>query len=236
MRFHISPKLLKYFKGFCSSPEIIMLFVYMKCRFSLSYRDLEEMASIRGATIDHATLQRWVIKFVSLIDMQVRKYKKPVGSSWRMDETYIKVNGVWVYLYRAVDSLGNTIEFLLRKHRDAVAAKAFFRKAFRNNGRPEKVTIDKSGSNISALTSANKDLPADNQIEVRQVKYLNNIIEQDHRFIKKRTKPMLGFKSFRSAKITIAGIENIRIIQKGQIIGSDNKVSTFENFKMLMAS
>ena len=132
MPFHISPKLLKYFKGFCSSPEIIMLFVYMKCRFSLSYRDLEEMASIRGATIDHATLQRWVIKFVSLIDMQVRKYKKPVGSSWRMDETYIKVNGVWVYLYRAVDSLGNTIEFLLRKHRDAVAAKAFFRKAFRN--------------------------------------------------------------------------------------------------------
>lgn len=213
-----------------------MLFVYMKCRFSLSYRDLEEMASIRGATIDHATLQRWVIKFVSLIDMQVRKYKKPVGSSWRMDETYIKVNGVWVYLYRAVDSLGNTIEFLLRKHRDAVAAKVFFRKAFRNNGRPEKVTIDKSGSNISALTSANKDLPADNQIEVRQVKYLNNIIEQDHRFIKKRTKPMLGFKSFRSAKITIAGIENIRIIQKGQIIGSDNKVSTFENFKMLMAA
>ena len=236
MPFHISPKLLKYFKGFCSSPEIIMLFVYMKCRFSLSYRDLEEMASIRGATIDHATLQRWVIKFVSLIDMQVRKYKKPVGSSWRMDETYIKVNGVWVYLYRAVDSLGNTIEFLLRKHRDAVAAKVFFRKAFRNNGRPEKVTIDKSGSNISALTSANKDLPADNQIEVRQVKYLNNIIEQDHRFIKKRTKPMLGFKSFRSAKITIAGIENIRIIQKGQIIGSDNKVSTFENFKMLMAA
>ena len=231
-----TPKLLKYFKGFCSSPEIIMLFVYMKCRFSLSYRDLEEMASIRGATIDHATLQRWVIKFVSLIDMQVRKYKKPVGSSWRMDETYIKVNGVWVYLYRAVDSLGNTIEFLLRKHRDAVAAKVFFRKAFRNNGRPEKVTIDKSGSNISALTSANKDLPADNQIEVRQVKYLNNIIEQDHRFIKKRTKPMLGFKSFRSAKITIAGIENIRIIQKGQIIGSDNKVSTFENFKMLMAA
>jgi len=236
MRFHISPKLLKYFKGFCSSPEIIMLFVYMKCRFSLSYRDLEEMASIRGATIDHATLQRWVIKFVSLIDMQVRKYKKPVGSSWRMDETYIKVNGVWVYLYRAVDSLGNTIEFLLRKHRDAVAAKAFFRKAFRNNGRPEKVTIDKSGSNISALTSANKDLPADNQIEVRQVKYLNNIIEQDHRFIKKRTKPMLGFKSFRSAKITIAGIENIRIIQKGQIIGSNTKVSAVENFQMLMAA
>lgn len=213
-----------------------MLFVYMKCRFSLSYRDLEEMASIRGATIDHATLHRWVIKFVSLIDMRVRKYKKPLGNSWRMDETYIKVNGSWVYLYRAVDSLGNTVEFLLRKYRDAAAAKAFFRKAFKNNGHPEKVTIDKSGSNISALSSANKDLPEDKQIEVRQVKYLNNIIEQDHRFIKKRTKPMLGFKSFRCAKITIAGIENIRIIQKGQVIGNNNKVSAFENFKMLMAA
>ena len=153
-----------------------------------------------------------------------------------MDETYIKVNGVWVYLYRVVDSLGNTIEFLLRKHRDAVAAKEFFRKAFKNNGRPEKVTIDKSGSNISALASANQGLPKDEQIEVRQIKYLNNIIEQDHRFIKKRTKPMLGFKSFRSAKITIAGIENVRMIQKGQIIGANKQVSTFENFKMLMAA
>jgi putative transposase len=236
MSFHISPKLLKYFKGFCSSPEIIMLFVYMKCRFSLSYRDLEEMASIRGVVIDHATLQRWVIRFVPLIDKEVRKRKKRLGNSWRMDETYIKVNGKWVYLYRAVDSLGNTIEFLLRKYRDAAAAKAFFRKAFKHNGCPEKVTIDKSGSNIAALSSANKALPKDKQIEVRQIKYLNNIIEQDHRFIKKRTKPMLGFKSFHSAKVTIAGIENIRMIQKGQIVGSNNKVSTFENFAMLMAS
>ncbi len=213
-----------------------MLFVYMKCRFSLSYRDLEEIASIRGAKIDHATLQRWVIKFVPLIDTAVRKRKKPVGNSWRMDETYIKINGAWVYLYRAVDSLGNTIEFLLRKYRDAVTAKAFFRKAFKYNGNPEKVVIDKSGSNISALKAANKELAEDKQIEVRQVKYLNNIVEQDHRFIKKRTKPMLGFKSFRSAKITITGIENIRIIQKGQIIGSNDNLSTFENFQMLMAA
>ena len=117
-----------------------MLFVYMKCRFSLSYRDLEEMADIRGASIDHATIQRWIIRFVPLIDKQVRARKKPVGSSWRMDETYIKVNGRWVYLYRAVDSLGNTIEFLLRNHRDAVAAKAFFRRAFRNSGLPAKVS------------------------------------------------------------------------------------------------
>ena len=112
MPFQISPKLLKYFKGFCSSPETILLFVYMKCRFSLSYRELEEMASIRGAKIDHATLQRWLIRFSPLIDRKVRKRKKPVGNSWRMDETYIKVNGKWVYLYRAIDSCGDTIEFL----------------------------------------------------------------------------------------------------------------------------
>ena len=236
MPFHISSKLLKHFKGFCSSPEIIMLFVYMKCRFSLSYRDLEEIASIRGVVIDHATLQRWLIRFVPLIDQEVRKRKKPVGSSWRMDETYIKINGKWVYLYRAVDSCGNTIEFLLKKYRDAVAAKAFFRRAFKNNGMPGSVTIDKGGSNICALNSFNENLPDEQKIEIRQNKYLNNIIEQDHRFIKKRTKPMLGFKSFNSAKITITGIENIRIIQKGQIIGTNNNVSTFENFKMLMAS
>lgn len=236
MPFHISPKLVKYFKGFCSSPEIIMLFVYMKCRFSLSYRELEEMAYIRGAVIDHSTLQRWIIRFVPLLDSQVRKRKKPTGSSWRMDETYIKLNGNWIYLYRAVDSLGNTIEFLLRTHRDKVAAKAFFRKAFKNNDTPEKVNIDKSGSNISALNSANEILPEDEQIEIRQNKYLNNIMEQDHRFIKKRTKPMLGFKNFQSAKITIAGIENIRMIQKGQITGADSHLYAFENFKMLMAS
>ena len=236
MPYHISPKLLKYFKGFCSSAEIIMLFVYMKCRFTLSYRDLEEMASIRGAVIDHATLQRWLIKFAPLIDKEVRKRKKPAGNSWRMDETYIKINGNWVYLYRAVDSCGNTIEFLLRKYRDAMAAKAFFRKAFKNNKIPDKIAIDKSGSNNCAINSFNEGLSEEQKIEIRQNKYLNNIIEQDHRFIKKRTKVMLGFKSFRSAKITIAGIENIRMIQKGQIIGSNNNVSTFENFAMLMAS
>jgi putative transposase len=233
---NISQKLVKYFKGFCSSPEIIMLFTYMKARFSLSYRDLEEMAIIRGVRIDHATLQRWVIRFAKLIDMQVRKYKRPTGSSWGMDETYIKVNGKWVYLYRAVDSLGKTIDFLLRARRDLSAAKDFFRKALKNNDHPAKITIDKSRSNISALNTLNAELPEEKQIKIRQIKYLNNIIEQDHRFIKKRTKPMLGFKSFRSAKITISAIENIRIIQKGQIIGSNDNLSAFENYKILIAS
>jgi len=231
----ISPSLLHHFKGFCSSPSVIMLFVYMKCRFSLSYRDLEEMMMIRGANIDHATLQRWVKRFVCLIDKRVRQRKKPVNGSWRMDETYIKLNGKWVYLYRAVDKFGDTIDFLLRARRDAVAAKAFFRKTFKENGRPGKVTIDKSGSNKSAIDSFNEGIPEDEQVEVRQAKYLNNIIEQDHRFIKKRTRPMLGFKNFYSAKETISGIENVRMIQKGQIIGQQTCQSSFNNFAALMA-
>ena len=127
-------------------------------------------------------------------------------------------------------------KLILNRCDRTVAAKAFFRKAFKNNGIPGSVTIDKSGSNTCALNSFNEKRPEEQKIEIRQNKYLNNIIEQDHRFIKKRTKPMLGFKSFCSAKITIAGIENIRMIQKGQIIGSNNNVSAFENFKMLMAS
>jgi transposase-like protein len=196
-----------------------MLFVYMKCRFSLSYRDLEEVMMIRGAKIDHATLQRWLKRFVSLIDKRVRRRKKPVNGSWRMDETYIRLNGKWVYLYRAVDKEGNTIDFLLRAKREVVAAKAFFRKAFKENGRPDKVTLDKSGSNKAALGYFNKDVPKEEEIEVRQVKYLNNINEQDHRFIKKRIRLTLGFKDFYSAKETISGIENIRMIQKGQILG-----------------
>jgi transposase-like protein len=138
-------------------------------------------------------------------------------------------------IYIAVDSMGNTVDFLLRKHRDSAAAKAFFRKAFKENCYPKKVTIDKSGSNLMALNSVNEALLEEQQIEIRQIKYLNNIIEQDHRFIKKRTRPMLGFKSFRSAKITITGIECIHMIKKGQIIGSNDNISVFENFITMMA-
>lgn len=207
----------------------------MKCRFSLSYQELEEMMMIRGAEMDHSTLQRWAKRFVCLIDKRVRRRKKSVNGSWRMDETYIKLNGKWIYLYRAVDKYGDTVDFLLRARRDTVAAKAFFRKAFKESGRPEKITVDKSGSNKAALDSFNKGISEEDKIEIRQVKYLNNIVEQDHRFIKKRTRPILGFKSFQSAKTTISGIENIRMIQKGQILGQTACQSAFKNFAALMA-
>ncbi|CAH2560203.1 IS6 family transposase [Cardinium endosymbiont of Oedothorax gibbosus] len=234
--FNISPELLPYFKGYCSSSEVILLFVYMKCRFSLSYRDLGEMMRMRGARVDHSTLQRWVIKFVPLIDKAVRKRKRPVGSSWRMDETYVKLNGKWIYLYRAVDRYGDTVDFFLSEHRDKSSTLSFFRKVITENNIPKKVVIDKSGSNKAALDAINTDLDQDHTIQILQNKYLNNRVEQDHRFIKKRIKPMLGFKNFYSASITISGIENIRMIQKGQVRGAKNHLSTFENFAILMAA
>ncbi|CAH2560145.1 IS6 family transposase [Cardinium endosymbiont of Oedothorax gibbosus] len=234
--FNTSPELLPYFKGYCSSSEVILLFVYMKCRFSLSYRDLEEMMRMRGARVDHSTLQRWVIKFVPLIDKAVRKRKRPIGSSWKMDETYVKLNGKWIYLYRAVDRYGDTVDFFLSDHRDKSSTLSFFRKAITENNIPKKVVIDKSGSNKAALDAINTDLDQDHTIQILQNKYLNNRVEQDHRFIKKRIKPMLGFKNFYSASITISGIENIRMIQKGQVRGAKNHLSTFENFAILMAA
>ena len=133
-----------------------------------------------------------------------------------MDETYIKVKGVWHYLYREVDKIGQTIDFYLSKRRDAASAKRFFQKAIRSSGKPEKVNIDKSGSNTAALNNINRDYKPNFQIKIRQNKYLNNMIEQDHRFIKKKVKPMLGFFSLKSARAILAGIELHHMLRKGQ--------------------
>lgn len=133
-----------------------------------------------------------------------------------MDETYIQVTGKWKYLYRAVDKEGNTIDFLLTAKRDTKAAIRFFRKAIGRNKTPRKINIDKSGSNTAGIKLYNKENQTD--IEIRQCKYLNNIIEQDHRLVKKIVKPMLGFKSFLSAKATLAGIELMHMIRKNQMI------------------
>ncbi len=152
-----------------------------------------------------------------------------------MDETYVKVNGRWVYLYRAIDKFGNTVDFLLRDKRDANAAKAFFKKAIKHNGRPQKGVVDKSGSNKAALDTLNQEPESSDPIAIRQIKYLNHIIEQDHRSIKKIIRPTLSFKNFESAERTIYGIESIRIIYKRQIQDFDKNLSTFQNFMALMA-
>jgi putative transposase len=203
-------------KGMRFPKEIILVCIRWYAAYALSYRNLEEMMEERGVSVDHSTVNRWAIRFLPLLEKIFRKHKRPVGGSWRMDETYVKVRGHWKYLYRAVDKEGKTIDFLLRAKRDKAAATRFFKKAKRQNGDPEKVTMDKSGANKAAMDGINKDREV--PIEVRQIKYLNNIVEQDHRAVKRITKPMMGFKSFRAASNVLAGIELMHMIRKGQMI------------------
>ena len=184
--------------------------------YPLSYRHVEEMLKERGLKIDHSTIQRWVVEYSPQLEKEFRKHKKAVERSWRMDETYIKIKEEWQYLYRAVDKIGQTIDFYLSKHRDAASAKRFFQKAIRSSGKPEKVNIDKSGSNTAALNNINRGYKPNFQIKIRQNKYLNNMVEQDHRFIKKMCKPMLGFRSIKSARATLSGIELHHMLRKGQ--------------------
>ena len=186
----------------------------------------------RGVFVDHASINRWAIRFLPLLEKAFRKNKRPVGGSWRMDETYIKVKGIWKYLYRAVDKQGQTVVFLLTEKCDKAAANRFFKKAMRENGDPDKVTMDKSGSNKAAIDEINCDRKM--LIEVRQIKYLNNIVEQDHRFIKRIVRPMLNFKSFHSARNVLAGIEIMHMIRKGQMMMEGvNKMSFAEQFYAL---
>ena len=171
----------------------------------------------RCVFVDHATVHRWSIKILPVLAAVFRRRKRPVSMSWRMDETYIKVGGQWRYLYRAVDRTGATIDFVLRAHRDLAAARRFFERAIELHGVPETITIDKSGANTAAIEGICADSGAD--IQLRQSKYLNNIVEQDHRAIKRLVRPMLGFKSFRCARAIIAGIETMHMIKKGQLDG-----------------
>ena len=213
------------FKGMRFPIDVILVCVRWYVAYLLSYRHLEEMMAERGVSVDHSSINRWAIRFLPLIEKMARKHKRPVGASWRMDETYIKVKGVWKYLYRAVDKQGKTVDFLLTAKRDMAAAKRFFDKAMQTNADPEKVAMDKSGANKAAIDSINagRDVP----IVVRQVKYLNNIVEQDHRAIKRVTRPMLNFKSFRSARCVLAGIELMHMIRKGQFATDGADMTSF---------
>src|SRR5471030_814552 len=209
------------FKGMRFPIDVILVCIRWYMAYPLSYRHREETMEERGVSVDHSSINRWAIRFLPLIEKMARKHKHPVGTSRRMDETYIKVKGAWKYLYRAVDKQGKTVDFLLTAKRDMAAAKRFFDKAMDANGNPEKVAMDKSGANKAAIDEINAD--RDVPIVVRQVKYLNNIVEQDHRAIKRVTKPMLNFKSFRCAASVLAGIELMHMIRKGQytIDGAD---------------
>jgi putative transposase len=222
------------FKGSQFERAIILWGVRWYVAYPISYRQLEEMMRERGVAVDHSTLNRWVIKYAPEWEKQFRCRQRPVGRSWRLDETYVKIKGQWAYLYRAVDKDGHTIDFLLTPTRDRDAAEAFLHKAIRTQGLPEKVTIDQSGANTAAITRYNKTHKT--AIGIRHSKYLNNIVEQDHRAVKRVVRPMLGFKAFWSARCTIAGIEVMHAIRKGQLPIPENAPQTpAEQFYALAA-
>ena len=195
--------------------EIMLVCVRWYAAYPLSLRNLEEMMAERGVVVDHATVHRWALKMLPVLAAVFRRRKLPIGPSWRVDETYVLVAGQWKYLYRAVDKLGHTVDFLLTAKRDEAATRRFFEQAIDLHDMPTTITIDKSRANTAAALSLSADsgLP----IGLRQSKYLNNIVEQDHRAIKRRTRPMMGLKSFGTATKLIAGIETVHMIKKGQL-------------------
>jgi transposase-like protein len=199
--------------------EVIILCVRWYPRYKLSFRDLVEMMAERGLYLAHTTILRWVRRYAPEFIKRWNRFGRATGRSWRVDETYIKVRGKWVYLYRAVDKAGQTIDFRLSRTRDVAAAKAFFKKAIRHEGRPpHTITLDGYAASHRAVREMQQDELLPKRTKLRSSKYLNNLIEQDHRGIKSRTRPMLGFKSFASAATTIAGIELLRRIHKDQFV------------------
>jgi transposase-like protein len=227
--------------------EIILLCVRWYLRYALSYRDLEEMMAERGLMVDHTTIFRWVQMYAPELEKRCRPHLKACNDSWKVDETYIKVRKVWVYLYRAVDSMGNTLEFLLSPARDAEAAKRFFVKALHTSAgstsqarpseenmaqpttsaasttpsAPRVINTDKNAAYPKAVADLKAAGILPEHVELRQVKYLNNLIEQDHRFIKRLTKPGMGFFSFETAWRTLQGFEAMNMIRKGQLQGTE---------------
>ena len=176
------------FKGAHFPPEVILMGVRWYLAYPLSTRHVEELMEERGVEVDHSTINRWVIKYSPQLEEAFHRRKRHVGVSWRMDETYIKVKGQWRYLYRAVDKTGQTIDFLITEEREEQAAKRFLTKAIRRHGVPEKITIDGSAANEAAIKSNTE--AHGTAIDIRKTKHLNNSGEQDHRGVKRVTRPM----------------------------------------------
>jgi transposase-like protein len=195
---------------------VIIVCVRWYITYKLSYRDLVEIIAERGIDISHTTILRWVQHYVPEFEKRWRRYARPVGTSWRVDETYLRVRGRWNYLYRAVDKQGFTVDFLLSEKRDIAAAKRFFSRAIRRHSIPKSITLDGYPATHTAVGELKKDGVLRPETKVRTSKYLNNLIKQDHRRVKQRVYPMLGFKSFVNAAITISGIELAQRIRKGQ--------------------
>jgi transposase, IS6 family len=208
------------------APDVTLLCVRWYCRHQLSYRDLEEMMRERGLSVDHTTVWRWVQRYAPEINKRMRPHLRMSGTSYRLDETYVKVGKEWKYLYRAVDSAGQTIEFMLSAKRDVSAAKRFFKKVLRADHRrlPFSISVDKNAAYPEAFSTSQAERIVPQDCKLRRVKYLNNVVEQDHRFIKKKVRASQCFKRFHTAERTLEGIEAVNMMRKGQVkrlAGSD---------------
>ncbi|KAB2676847.1 IS6 family transposase [Brucella tritici] len=227
------------FKGRHFDKSVILLCVRWYLAYNLSLRNLKEMMAERGIDLDHSTVHRWVICFRPKLLERFNRKKRQVTRKWNLDETYIKVKGEWLYLYRAIDSNGDTVEFYFSKHRDLTAAKRFIRKALARHGMPARVTIDGSETNRIAILQCDAESrlrQTGKPIVIRSSKYMNNRIEQDHRRIKRRIRSMLGFKSETAAAITLAGIELIHMMRKQQgVFSAANTLSIKQQFEALAA-
>ena len=207
------------FKWRQSEPALILCAVRWYLRYSLSLRNVEELLEERGLGADHTTVWRWVQRYAPEMDKRLRCYLKPTNKSWRIDETYIRVKGRWCYLYRAIDSTGGTIDFLLSALRDADAAKRLFRKALadRSHPQPRVINTDLAPIYNSAIAEIKKHGTLRRRCRHRPVQYLNNILEQDHRAVKRRVNAKQGFREFQAARRTIQGYEAINMLRKGQV-------------------
>jgi putative transposase len=231
------------FKGRHFDRSVILLCVRWYLAYGLSLRNLEEMMAERGIEVDHATIHRWTVHYAPLLLEQFNRRKRAVGRRWHVDETYIKVHRRWMYLYRAIDSSGDTVEFWFSERRNLTAAKRFLRQALKRHGRPERIVIDGSQTNREAIVSCDTANQLEDRsrrklqpIRIRQSRYLNNRIEQDHRAIKRRVRPMLGFKSTESARAILSGIEMVHMMRKGQAEYAKNRqLSLAEQFEQLVA-
>jgi transposase, IS6 family len=207
------------FRGFRFPAEVILRAVRWYLQFPISYRDLEAMLADRGVAVDHVSLFRWVQRFAPELEKRTRRHLRPCRGPWHVDETYVRVGGRWRYLYRAVDGTGQTIDFLLSAKRDKKAAKRFFRQALgrENTRNPRTVVTDRLKSYPGALREMKREGELGRFVRHRRGRWLNNLVEQDHRRIKRRTRPMLGFGSFWTARRTLAGVEIMAMLTKGQV-------------------
>ncbi|MBD2748856.1 IS6 family transposase [Microvirga sp. BT688] len=229
------------FKGRHFDRSVILLCVRWYLAYNLSLRNLEEMMAERGISVDHATIHRWVVRYSPELLKRFNARKRAATVKWHVDETYIKVRGCWMYLYRAIDSNGDTVEFWFSERRNLTAAKRFLRKALKRHGRPERIVIDGSQTNREAILSCDAESRLQDRsrgrlepIRIRQSQYLNNRIEQDHRAIKRRVCPMLGFKSADSARVILGGIELIHMLRKQQAnYACNQQLSLAEQFHLL---